>query len=133
MKPKEQTKAINGEFNNNQLKAAGIFKDLVNERKSIMNKLYKNGDYNNLKFEYVGNTKSISFYKYVDSKELFNKIEKNLINYNDALEKQKLFMKELNNAKIGGKNDEQIKIINNIENFYKSREEVFNFLKTILN
>ena len=133
MKPKEQTKAINGEFNNNQLKAARIFKDLVNERKSIMNKLYKNVDYNNLKFEYVGNTKSISFYKYTDSKELFNKIEKNLINYNDALEKQKLFMKELNNAKIGGKNDEQIKIINNIENFYKSREEVFNFLKTILN
>ena len=133
MKPKEQTKAINGEFNNNQLKVARIFKDLVNERKSIMNKLYKNVDYNNLKFEYVGNTKSISFYKYMDSKELFNKIEKNLINYNDALEKQKLFMKELNNAKIGGKNDEQIKIIDNIENFYKSREEVFNFLKTILN
>ena len=35
-----------------------------------MSKLYDSVDYNNLKFEYVGPTKYVSFYKYEDSKEL---------------------------------------------------------------
>ena len=65
----------------------------------------------------------------MDSKELFNKIRNNQISYSDVLKNQELFLKELNNAKIGGKNDEQKKIINIIEIFYKSREEVFNFFR----
>ena len=32
-----------------------------------MNKLYDSVDYNNLKFEYVGRTKELSFYEYKDS------------------------------------------------------------------
>ena len=31
---------------------------------------------NKLNFEYEGNTKDVSFYEYMDSKELFNKIKK---------------------------------------------------------
>ena len=65
----------------------------------------------------------------MDSKELFDKIRNNQISYSDVLKNQELFLKELNNAKIGGKNDEQKKIINIIEIFYKSREEVFNFFR----
>ena len=38
-----------------------------------MNKLYESVDYNNLKFENVGPTKSVSFYEFMDSKKLFNK------------------------------------------------------------
>ena len=54
----------------------------------------------------------------------------NQIRYDDALKKQKLFLKKLNDVKIGGKNDEKTKTkVNNLENFYKSRQEVFNFLK----
>ena len=40
-----------------------------------MSKLYDNVDYNNLKFEYVGNTKDVSFYDYKDSTDLFNAIK----------------------------------------------------------
>ena len=37
-----------------------------------MSELYDSVNYNNLKFEYVGPTKVVSFYEYRDSKELFN-------------------------------------------------------------
>ena len=41
-----------------------------------MNELYNNINYNNLKFEYIGPTKYVSFYEYRDSKELLNAIKK---------------------------------------------------------
>ena len=71
LKPKKQTKATEGKSNNNQSRAAIISNDLIKERRSIMNKLYESVDYNNLKFEYLGHTKNVSFYEYMDSKKLF--------------------------------------------------------------
>ena len=53
-----------------------------------MNKLYESVDMNNLYFEYVGNTKDVNFYEYVDSKELFNKIKNNQLKFDDALKKK---------------------------------------------
>ena len=41
-----------------------------------MSKLHDNVDYNNLKCEYVGPNKNVSFYEYKDSKERFNAIKK---------------------------------------------------------
>ena len=41
-----------------------------------MSELYDSVDYDNLNFEYVGPTKSFSFYGYMDSKQLFNKLKK---------------------------------------------------------
>ena len=73
--PKEQTKPIEDK-SNNQSRATNIFNDLINKRKKIMNELYEGVDYNNLKFEYVGPTKYVSFYEYKDSKELFHAIKK---------------------------------------------------------
>ena len=67
LKPKEQTKAIEGK-SNNQSKDAKIFNDLIKERNIIMNKLYESVDMNKLYFKYEGNTKDVSFYEYMDSK-----------------------------------------------------------------
>ena len=75
MKPKEETKPIEDK-SNNQSKATIIFNELINKRKELMSELYDSVDYNNLKFEYVGPTKDVSFYEYMDSKELFNAIKK---------------------------------------------------------
>ena len=71
LKPKEQTKPIEDK-SNNQPKATIIFNDLINKEKKIMSKLY-----DNLKFDYVGNSKDVNFYKYKYSKELFNAIKNN--------------------------------------------------------
>ena len=128
LKPKEQTKAIEGK-SNNQSKATNIFNDLIKERKSIMNKLYESVDMNKLNFEYEGNTKDVSFYEYIDSKELFNKIKNNQIKFDDALKKQTKFLTKLTEVKLGREKAEQKEVITNLENFYKSREEVFNFFR----
>ena len=69
--------------------------------------MYESVDTNKLKFEYVGNTKDVRFYEYMDSKELFNKIRNGQIKIDDALKKQEDFLKKLNEVKIGRKNHEQ--------------------------
>ena len=56
-----------------------------------MNKLYESAGMNKLYFKYEGNTKNVSFYKYMDSKELFDKTKNNQIKFDDVLKKQKLF------------------------------------------
>ena len=94
-----------------------------------MSKLYDSVDYNNVNFEYVGPTKDVSFYDYRDSKDLFNAIRSSKIKFSDALNKQNEFLNKLNDVKIGKKTPEQKKVINNLENFYKSKEEVINFFR----
>ena len=81
LKPKEETKPIEDK-SNNQSKATIIFNDLINKRKKIMSELHDSVDYNNLKFEYVGPTKDVSFYEYMDSKELFSELKDNRIRFN---------------------------------------------------
>ena len=105
MKPKEETKPIK-DTSNNQSRATIIFNDLINKRKELMNDLYDSVDYNNLKFEYVGPTKDVSFYEYRDSKELFI-----------ARNRRNEFLNKLNNIKIGKKTTKQQGVINNITRF----------------
>ena len=68
-----------------------------------MGELYDSVDYNNLKFEYVGLTKDVSFYEHRDSKELFNAIKNSQIKFSDVENKQKRFLNKLNEVKIGKK------------------------------
>ena len=69
-----------------------------------MSELYESINYNNLKFEYVAPAKVLSFYKYKDSKELFNAIKNNQIKFGEVKNKQNEFLNELSNIKIGKKN-----------------------------
>ena len=69
-----------------------------------MSELHDSVDYNNLKFEYVGPTKDVSFYEYMDSKELFNAIKNNQIRFNDVLKRQDGFLNKLSDVKMGKKN-----------------------------
>ena len=122
MKPKGQTEVIK----NNPSRATIIFNDVNNKRKKIMSEFYDSVDNNKLYFEYVGPTKGVRFYEYMGSKQLFNKLKENRIRFSDALKKQEL-LKKINEVKIGHKNTEQEKVVKNLEGFYKSRENVFNF------
>ena len=126
LKPKEETKPIEGK-SNNQSRARIIFNERISKRKELMNKLYDSVDYNNLKFEYVGPTKDVSFCEHRDSKELFNAIRDNKIRFSEAKNKQNDFLSNLTNIKIGRKTLKQEEIINNLERFYISRQEVINF------
>ena len=94
-----------------------------------MSELYDSIDYNNLKFEYVGPTENVSFYEYMVSKELFNKLKETRISFSDAQKKQEDFLKKLNEVQISGKNNGQKKVINDLNKFYHSREEILNFFE----
>ena len=91
LKPKEQTKLIEDKSNNKK-------------RKKIMSELYDSIDYSNLNFDYVGNTKDVSFYEYENFKELFNAIKNNQIKISEVKNEQNEFLNKLNNIKIGKKN-----------------------------
>ena len=114
---------------NNQLKAATIFNELISKRKELMNKSYDSVDYNILKFEYVVSTEDGGFYECMDSKELFNAIRDNKIGFSETKNRQSDFLNKLTNIKIDRKTLEQEKIINNLERFYVSRQEVINFFR----
>ena len=128
LKQKEETKHIM-DTSNNQSTATIIFNDLINKGKESMSDLYDGVDYINLNFEYVGPTKDVSFYEYRDSKELFNAIKNSQIKFVEAKNKQNEFLNKLGNIKIGKKTLEQKEVINNLEKFYNSREEVINFFR----
>ena len=66
-----------------------------------MSELHDSVYYNNLKFEYVGPTKDVSFYEYTDSKELFNAIKNSRIKFSEVKNKQNEFLNKINNVKIG--------------------------------
>ena len=78
---------------------------------------------------HVGPTEDISFYEYKDSKEFSNATKNSQIKFSDANNKQNEFLNKLNNIKFGRKTPEQEKLTNNLEKFYKSREEVINFFR----
>ena len=71
--------------------------DLINKRKKLMAKLHDSVDYNNLYFKYVSRGKDVSFYKYKDSRELFNAIKNSQIKLSDAKNSQDEFLSKLNN------------------------------------
>ena len=126
MKPKEQTK-LTDDKSTNQSKAAIIFSDLISKRKRITTELYDSVDYNNLNFEYVGPSKSASFYEYMDSNQLFDAIKNNQIKFSEVKNKQNKFLNKLNEVKIGEITGKQKKVIDNLNKFYNS--EAINFLR----
>ena len=128
LKLKEQTKPMENK-SNNQSKAKVVFNDFINKRKEILSELYDSVGYNNLKFEFVGPTKDVSFYEYRDSKELFNAIKNSQIKFSEAKNKQNEFLNKLNEVKISKKPTEQKEVINNLNKFYSSREEVLNLFR----
>ena len=105
---------------------------LLAKEKKIMSELYDSVDYNNLNFEYVGPTKDVSFYEYMDSKELFNAIKNNQIKFSEVKNKQNEFLNKLSNIKIGKKTIEQKETINNLEKFIILEKKLLIFLETIL-
>ena len=97
-----------------------------------MNELYDSVDYNNLNFEYVGPTKDVSFYEYMDSKELFNAIENSQIKVSETKNKQNEFLNKLSTIEISKKTPEQKEVIKILKNFTILMKQLLIFLETML-
>ena len=128
LKSKEETRPIEDK-SNNKSKATIIFNGLINKRKKIMSELHDSVDYDNLKFDYVGLTNDVSFYEYKNYKELFNAIKSNQIKFTEVNNKQNEFLNKPSNIKISKKTPERKEVINNLEKFYNSSNEVLNFFR----
>ena len=76
----------------------------LRKRINILNELHRSVDMNKLCFEYVGNTKAVNFYEYIDSKKLFDRLKNNQIRFDDAKKKQEELLNKINEVKIGKKN-----------------------------
>ena len=111
LRPKEETKLIE-DTPNNQSEATTIFNGLVNKRKELMNKLYDSVNYNNLNFK--------------------QSIRSSQIRFSDAKNKQNELLNKLTNIMISRKTLEQEKIIDNLDRFYLSRQDVINFFRDFL-
>ena len=70
-----------------------------------MKELYDHVDYNDLKFDFIDPTKNVRFYEYKDSKEIFNAIKDNKVNYDDAAKRQNELLNKIRTVKIGKKID----------------------------
>ena len=65
----------------------------------------------------------------MDSQKLFNAIKSNQIKFSEVKNKQIVFLKNLNEVKLGKKNHEQKEMIDTLNKFYNSREEVIYFFR----
>ena len=65
----------------------------------------------------------------MNSKELFNAIKNSQIKFSEVKNKQNEFLNKLRNIYVGKKTLKQKEVINNLEKFYNSREEVINFFR----
>ena len=68
----------------------------------------------------------------MDSKELFNAIKNSEIKFSEAKNKQNEFLNKLSTIKIDKTTLEQKEVIDNLEKFYNSREEVINFFRNYI-
>ena len=83
-----------------------------------MNELHEIVCYNNLKFEYVGPTKDVSLYEYMDSEELFNAMKNNQIRFDDVIKRHNELLNKLSEIKIGQKkNTKQKEVVAALINF----------------
>ena len=80
----------------------------------------------------MGPTEVVSFYEYRDSKELFNAIKDNQINFDDALKRQNEYLNKLCNIKIGKKNlQNKEKRLITLKNFIILKKRLLIFLETM--
>ena len=78
----------------------------------------------------LGPTKDVSFYEYKYSKELSNEMKNSQIKFSEVKNKENDFLNKLTNINIGKKKtNKQKEVIDNLNKFYHSREEVINFFR----
>ena len=97
-----------------------------------MSELHDSVDYSNSKFYYIGQTKDVIFYEYMDSKELFNKIKNNQIKFSEVNNKQNELLNKLSSIKSGKKTAEQKKWLIILKNLTVLEKGLLILLETLL-
>ena len=86
-------------------------------------------DYNNLKYVVVGTGDEHNFDNLDEPLTFLNNIKKGEISMKKAIEQQHIFFKYLNIIRIGNKNDNQKRTLENINMFYNGRDNAIKFIQ----
>ena len=105
-----------------------IFKDIYNKRLDKIEELNNKIDYDNLDYVVVGTGDEYDFNNFDDPLTFLSNIKKGKISMNKAIEQQYNYHKYLNIIRIGNKNDNQKRILANINMFYNARDNAIQFI-----
>ena len=106
-----------------------IFKDIYNKRLDKIEELNDKIDYGNLEYVVVGTGDEYDFNNFDDPLTFLSNIKKGKILMNKAIEQQYNYHECLNIIRIGNKNDNQKRILANINMFYNARDNAIQFIK----
>ena len=106
-----------------------IFKNIYNKRLDKIEKLSKKIDGNNLVCTTISMRKTVDFTTKDDPSTFLKKMRKGEITIEKAKESQNDFNKYLKNVRKGGKNQEQQKILANLNMLFNGRNVVMKFIE----
>ena len=110
-------------------KERGIFKDIYNKRLNKIEEINNKIDYNNLNYLVAGNGDEYNFNNLDDPVTFLNNIKKGKISMNKAIEQQQNFYKYLNIIRMGNKNDNQKKVLANVNILFNERNSASKFIE----
>ena len=106
-----------------------IFKGIYNKRLDRIEELNNKIDYNNLEYPVYSQGDLLDFSKLIYPLTLLDKIKKGEITLETAKNYQEVLLENIKPIQKGNKNDEQKKILANINMFYNARNSAIKFIE----
>ena len=126
-----EPKAIESGSNNKPVITQEIYDKILEERMDEILKMKDKIDFDNLTYNFKGQTASINFGKFGGPMYIYGHMKNGDTTLQQVEKQQKDFKKELNEITSGNpkhKSNSQLYIIENVKNLYKSRQKIIDLL-----
>ena len=126
-----EPKAIESGSNNKPVITKEIYDKILEERVNEILKMRDKIDFNNLTYNFKGQTASINFGKFGGPMYIYGHMKNGDTTLQQVEKQQKDFKKELNEITSGNpkhKSSSQLYVIENVKNLYNSRQKIIDLL-----
>ena len=126
-----EPKAIESRSNNKPVITKEIYDEILEARMDEILKMRDKIDFNNLTYNFKGQTASINFGKFGGPMYIYGHMKNGDTTLQQVEKQQKDFKKELNEITSGNpshKSNNQLYVIKNVRNLYDSRQKIINLL-----
>ena len=124
-------KTIESGSNNKPIITKEIYDKILEERMDEIIEMSDKIDFNNLTYNFKGQTNSIKFDKFEGPMDIYDNIKNGNTTLQQVEKQQKDFKKELNEITSGNtkyKSNNQLYVINNVKSLYESRQKIIDLL-----
>ena len=124
-------KTIESGSNNKPIITKEIYDKILEERMDEIIEMSDKIDFNNLTYNFKGQTNSIKFDKFEGPMDIYDNIKNGNTTLQQVEKQQKDFKKELNEITSGNpkhKSNNQLYVIENVKNLYNSRQKIIDLL-----